>query len=202
MKKVAVYLRVSTASQSVDSQKLAIQKYLEAHSIKVYELYVDEGISGAKKSRPQLDNLIHDVAAGKISTVICYSLSRISRSASHLLTVLEHLQEHKVHFLSISEHIDLNTSTGKLLVTVLGAVSELERAVIKERVIAGLANARAKGVKLGKPKKPVNRELLMNLAGQNMPYKKMSKLLGISPSTICRELKSISLTTEPLVMKI
>jgi putative DNA-invertase from lambdoid prophage Rac len=80
-------------------------------------------------------------------------------------------------------------------VTVLGAVSELERTVITERVRAGLENAKAKGVKLGKPKKPLNRELLMNLINQKMSYRDMSKLLGVSPSTISRELRSVSITT-------
>ena len=194
MKSVAIYLRVSTSNQSVDSQRTAIQKYLEANNILDAVTYADEGISGAAKSRPQLDRLIEDVKLGKVSTIICYSLSRISRSVSHLLTVLEQFEANKAQFVSITERIELATPAGKMLVTVLGAVAELERAITRERVVAGLDNARAKGIKLGKPKKPLNRELLMNLVNQKMSYRNMSKLLGVSPSTISRELRAVSLT--------
>ena len=200
MKSVAIYLRVSTSNQSVDSQQTAIQKYLGANDILDSVSYIDEGISGAKKSRPSLDRLVADVEAGKISMIISYSLSRISRSASHLLSVLELFQVNHVQFISITERIELNTPAGKLLVTVLGAVAELERSVITERVKAGLENAKRKGVKLGKPKKPLNRELLINLVNQKMSYRCMSKLLQVSPATISRELRrTVSMTTPEML---
>ncbi len=192
MKKTGIYVRVSTDNQSIDAQLHSIKKYCESQGIANYCIYSDEGISGAAKSRPALDNLIDDVENCCIDTVICYSLSRISRTTTHLLKVLERFQELNIDFISLSENISLSTPAGKLMVTVLGAVYELERSIIRERVMSGLANAKAQGKKLGAPKRR-NSALIRELYRQGMSYRKIAALARVSIGTVHAEINACSL---------
>ena len=176
----------------MEAQVLALKRYCEAHGIIDYQLHTDEGVSGAKTSRPGLDALLAQATNENVTQVITYSLSRLSRSTSHLLQTLERLQRLNIRFVSITEAIDLATPSGRLLMTVLGAVGEMERALVVERVKCGLENARSKGKRLGAPKKIINAELLLKLSGENLPYHKIGRLLGCSAATVCRELKRLS----------
>jgi DNA invertase Pin-like site-specific DNA recombinase len=112
---------------------------------------VDSGISGAKERRTQLDKLMADAHKRRFDVVVVWKFDRFARSVSHLLRALETFNSLGVAFVSLSESIDTSTPAGKMVFTVLGAVAELERSLIGERVKAGLANARAKGVRLGRP---------------------------------------------------
>lgn len=188
--KVAVYLRVSTKDQSVESQMTAIKGYCDQKGIKGYSIFQDEGISGAKQNRPGLDALMDKIKNKEVDLVIVYSFSRFARSTKHLLTALDEFNALGVGFVSITEQLDSSTPHGRLVFSILSAIAELERHLIRERVKAGLINAKLKGKRLGAPKKYVNTELLKRLANQNLSYKEISKLLGISTSTICREIKS------------
>ena len=190
MTKVAIYLRVSTKEQSTESQMTAIKSYCEQKSITDYKVYQDEGISGAKSSRPGLDAMMSDVRERGTGTVIVYSFSRFARSTTHLLTALDEFNALGVGFVSITEQLDSKTPHGRLVFSILSAIAELERHLIKERVKAGLINAVAKGKRLGAPKKSINTDLLKQLISQKLSYKQISKLIGVSPSTVCRELKS------------
>ena len=106
---------------------------------------MDTGISGAKERRPQLDRLIADAHKRKFEVIVVWKFDRFARSVSHLLRALENFRALGIEFVSLSEQIDTSTPTGKMIFTVLGAVAELERSLIAERVRAGLRNARAKG---------------------------------------------------------
>jgi DNA invertase Pin-like site-specific DNA recombinase len=112
---------------------------------------VDRGISGVKERRPQLDRLIADAHRRKCEVIVVWKVDRFARSVSQLLRALENFRVLGIEFVSLSEQIDTSTPTGKMIFTVLGAVAELERSLIAERVRAGLRNARAKGRKLGRP---------------------------------------------------
>jgi DNA invertase Pin-like site-specific DNA recombinase len=118
--------------------------------------YVDVGISGAKERRPRLDELMRHAHRHNVSVVIVWRFDRMARSVSHLIRVLETFQALGIDFISLSEAIDTSTPAGKMTFTVLGAVAELERRLIVERVKAGLRNAQAKGKKLGRPKRILN----------------------------------------------
>lgn len=188
---VAIYCRVSTDNQTIESQLHAIKKYCEAHSILEYQVYSDEGFSGSLKNRPALDKLMTDVENRIVNCVICFSLSRISRTTTHLLQILERLQSLNVNFISITESISLNTPAGKMMVTVLSAVYELEKSLIRERVMAGLANAKSKGVVLGAKKKR-NSALIRELRKQGLSYRKICILTGYSIGTISKEMTACS----------
>lgn len=190
MTKALIYLRVSTKDQSTGSQMTAIKAYCELKGITEYEIFQDEGVSGAKQQRAGLDALMSKAREQGMGTVIVYSFSRFARSTTHLLTALDEFNSLGIGFVSITEQLDSNTPHGRMVFSILSAIAELERHMIKDRVKAGIANARTKGKRIGAPKKHINAELLKTLLGQKLSYIEISKLIGVSPATICREIKT------------
>jgi len=153
MVRVALYARVSTADKGQDPrvQTLELQEYCQRRGWSVAGEYVDIGISGTKEKRPELDRLMADAQRRRFDAVLCWKFDRFARSVSHLLRALETFRALGIDFVSFSEQLDTSTPTGKLVFTVLGAVAELERSLIVERVRAGMRNARAKGKRIGRP---------------------------------------------------
>jgi DNA invertase Pin-like site-specific DNA recombinase len=149
--KVAIYARVSTANNGQDPtmQTRELREYAERRGWTVAGEYVDIGISGTKEKRPELDRLVADAHRRRFDAVVVWKFDRFARSVSHLLRALETFKAQGIEFVSFSEQLDTSTPAGKLVFTVLGAVAELERSLIVERVKAGLHNARSKGKKLG-----------------------------------------------------
>jgi DNA invertase Pin-like site-specific DNA recombinase len=145
--RTAIYARVSTANNGQDPtmQTRELREYCERRGWQVAGEYVDLGISGAKEKRPELDRLMADAHRRRFDAVVVWKFDRFARSVSHLLRALEHFKALGIEFISLSEQVDTSTPTGKMVFTVLGAVAELERSLIAERVRAGLRNARAKG---------------------------------------------------------
>jgi DNA invertase Pin-like site-specific DNA recombinase len=185
------YVRVSTASQenSIDSQKRAIiaflaQKGIQATQVRFYE---DLGISGSKQSRPALDLMLSDLEAYKGATVVCYSLSRLGRSVMNLLSLIERFQSQNVSLISVTEHLDINTPFGRLILNLLASLAQMERELIVSRVKMGLEGARARGVRLGRPAKR-NSDLIQELNARGCTRKEIAQLAGVSAATVSREL--------------
>src|SRR6202167_6023927 len=145
--RAAIYARVSTTGQgqSPEMQVRELREYCERRGWQIAGEFVDSGISGAKDSRPELNKLMAEAHHRRFDAVVVWKFDRFARSVSHLLRALETFQSLGIEFVSLSEQMDTSTPTGKLVFTVLGAVAELERSLIAERVKAGLRNARAKG---------------------------------------------------------
>jgi DNA invertase Pin-like site-specific DNA recombinase len=182
--KVAIYARVSTnGSQSPESQLLEIREYCERRKWKVWREYVDVGVSGSKEKRLELDKLLADAHRRKFDAVIVWKFDRFARSVSHLLRALETFRAQGIEFVSLSEQVDTSTPTGKMVFTVLGAVAELERSLIVERVRAGIRNARAKGKRLGRPRKIPNTDRINQLRANGASWRAVGIALGVSPST-------------------
>ncbi len=151
--RVALYARVSTANNGQDPsmQTRELREYCDRRGWRFAGQYVDEGISGTKDSRPELNKLMADAHRRRFDAVVVWRFDRFARSVSHLLRALETFKALGIEFVSLSEQVDTSTPTGRMVFTVLGAVAELERSLIAERVKAGLRNARAKGKRLGRP---------------------------------------------------
>jgi DNA invertase Pin-like site-specific DNA recombinase len=148
----AIYCRVSTlTNQSVEMQVRDLRQLAERRSFEVVREYLDEGVSGAKSSRPALDEMLADAKRGKFRVLLVWKLDRLGRSLAHLVRLLEDLRACNVELVSFSEGLDFTTTTGKLLYQVLSAFAEFERDCIRERVRAGMRNARAKGRPIGRP---------------------------------------------------
>ncbi len=158
VKTVGIYARVSTVGngQSPEMQLRELRLFAKKRGWRIVAEYVDEGISGAKDSRPELDKLMQDAHRRKFDVIAVWKFDRFARSVSHLLRALETFQSLGIEFVSLTEQIDTSTAYGKMTFTILGAVAALERSLIGERIRAGIRNAIAKGVKIGKqPLRPL-----------------------------------------------
>jgi DNA invertase Pin-like site-specific DNA recombinase len=186
--KVAIYARVSTANNGQDPtmQTRELREYIERRGWQVAGEYVDVGISGTKEKRPELDRLMVDAHRRRFDCVVVWKFDRFARSVSHLLRALESFKAQGIEFVSFSEQMDTGTPAGKMVFTVLGAVAELERSLIVERVKAGLRNAKAKGKRLGRPKRIVDPRKLAGLRAQGFGWKKISREMGIGVGTLYR----------------
>ena len=150
--KAAIYLRVSTKDQTTLNQEIALKEYCKRHEYKIYKIYKDEGVSGSKTSRRVLDLMLQDMRNKLFDTIIILRLDRLGRSLQHLLQILEELKNKKVRLICTDMNIDTETPQGKFFFSVVGAFSELEREIIKERINEGIARAKKQGVHLGRPK--------------------------------------------------
>jgi DNA invertase Pin-like site-specific DNA recombinase len=183
--KIAIYARVSTTNHGQDPelQLRELREYCERRGWEITREYVDVGVSGGKEKRPELDNLLRDAHRRYFDAVVVWRFDRFARSVSHLIRALENFRSLGIEFVSLSEQVDTSTPTGKMIFTVLGAVAELERSLIVERVRAGLRNARAKGKKLGRPRKLAKPELIGPMRLQGASWRAVGKALGVSPAT-------------------
>jgi DNA invertase Pin-like site-specific DNA recombinase len=153
--RVGIYARVSTPDgkgQSPEMQLRELREHCERRGWQMVGEYVDR-MTGSKDSRPELDRLTADAHKRRFDVVIVWKFDRFARSVSDLLRALETFKALGIEFVSFSEQLDTSTPAGKLVFTVLGAVAELERSLIIERVRAGMRNARAKGKRIGRPAK-------------------------------------------------
>jgi len=191
-KKIALNCRVSTGNQStgLEAQVRALRDYCSRNAISDYVIYEDENQSGVKQSRPSLDRMMKDVRAGLIEKVIVYSFSRYARSVTHLLRALEEFRKLNVGFVSITESIDTNTPLGAAVFTILGAVAQLERDLIAERVRNGLANAKAKGIKIGRLKTR-DSDLIRKLRASGMTYRQIAIIAKCSSGAVSAELRAL-----------
>lgn len=187
---IALYARVSTGNQGtgLESQIRSLRDYCKNNGHSNVQLFQDENQSGVKSSRPGLDLMMKEARAGNISKVIVYSFSRYARSVTHLLNALSEFRELNISFLSISENIDTDSPLGSAIFAILGAVSQLERDILVERVKVGLANAKAKGVKLGR-KKTRDSGLIRKLYISGMTYAQISRASGASNGSIAAEIR-------------
>jgi len=184
--KAAIYARVSTNRQDHDSQIGELREYCERRGWKEVELIRDV-VSGAKSSRRGLDHLMQAVRRGKVDVVVCFKLDRLGRSLAHLAQVIGEFTAHGVALVIPSQGIDtsVGNSAARLQLNVLCAVAEFEKEMIRERVNAGLAVAKAKGVRLGRPPADdSHRAEVVRLRSEGMSYRAIAKQLGMALSSV------------------
>jgi DNA invertase Pin-like site-specific DNA recombinase len=190
MMRAAIYARVSTKNhgQDISMQTRELEQFAAARGWNLVDSYLDLGICGAKDKRPQLDRLMADAHRRKFDVVIVWKFDRFARSVSHLLRALETFNSLGVGFVSLSESLDTSTPAGKMVFTVLGAVAELERSLIAERVRAGLRNALAKGKRLGRPRAFVDAAEIGRLRSRGRTVREIAEELGYSRSLVHKTL--------------
>lgn len=188
--RVALYARVSTANNGQDPsmQTRELREYCDRRGWRFAGQYVDEGISGTKDSRPELNKLMADAHRRRFDAVVVWRFDRFARSVSHLLRALETFKALGIEFVSLSEQVDTSTPTGRMVFTVLGAVAELERSLIAERVKAGLRNARAKGKRLGRPRVVVDVARISALRAHGRSWREITVEMAISKGAAQRAL--------------
>jgi DNA invertase Pin-like site-specific DNA recombinase len=183
--RAAIYARVSTTNNGQDPtmQTRELREYCDRRGWTVAGEYVDRGISGAKDRRPELDRLMSDAHKRRFDVVAVWKFDRFARSVSHLLRALDTFRVLGIEFVSLSESLDTATPAGRMVFTVLGAVAELERSLIAERVRAGLRNARAKGKRLGRPRVAVDAAQVARLRASGLSWPKVARELRVSVGT-------------------
>jgi DNA invertase Pin-like site-specific DNA recombinase len=188
MTRVAIYARVSTSNGSQDPQMQVreLREYAQRRELTIVEEYVDSGVSGSKESRPALNRLMTDAHSRKFDTVLVWKLDRFGRSLRHLVNALAELEALGLTFVSLRDNLDLSTPSGRLMFQIIGAMAEFERALIQERVRAGLRNAASKGVRLGRPRVFVSESRIDALRGAGASWRAIAKELGISLGTVHR----------------
>lgn len=188
-KRAAIYLRVSTTGQTTENQRLELAQIAERRGWSVAEVYEDCAISGAKsrEKRPALDQMLKDASRRRFDVVMAWSIDRIGRSLIDLLGTIQHLEAVGVDLFLDQQHIDTTTPTGRLLYQITGAFAEFERSMIRSRVNAGLARARAQGKRLGR--RPVSSDVVERIRAHLMTgagILKTAKALGVGTGTVHR----------------
>jgi DNA invertase Pin-like site-specific DNA recombinase len=187
--RVALYARVSTSNgqQDPEMQLRELREYAERRGWRIAGEYVDH-LTGSKDSRPSLNRLMTEAHQRRFDIVLVWRFDRFARSVSHLLRALETFQSLRIDFVSLSENVDTSTPTGKMVFTVLGAVAELERSLIVERVKAGIRNARAKGKRIGRPGSRVNPAAVLMLRSSGASIRAIATQLNSSVGSVARVL--------------
>lgn len=185
--RAAIYARVSTNNgQDPTVQTRELREYCQRRRWEIAGEYVDTGVSGAKDSRPELNKLNSDAHRRQFDAVVVWKFDRFARSVSHLLRALETFQALGIEFVSLTEGVDTSTPAGKMVFTVLGAVAELERSLIRERVKAGLRNARAKGKLIGRPRVKADVDYILELRAQGLSWLAIGQKMGFGEGTVRR----------------
>lgn len=189
MKRCALYLRCSTneTKQNVERQESELRDVISNHNWKLVEVYSDYS-SGTKTQRPNLDKLLDDAFSKKFDCVMVSDLSRLGRNVQHLLKIVEELDNKNIELFSLREKIDTDSATGKLFFTIISALNEFQVSQIRENVRSGLANAKRKGIKLGR--KPVVHiaeiKKIKKLRKKGDSIRTIAKKMSISTGTIQR----------------
>lgn len=189
MKRAAVYARVSTLDQNPQTQLLDLEQLACQRGLAVVETYVDHGISGTRARRPALDKLMQDASRGRFDIVLVWAFDRLARSVRHLLETLDELNRLGVEFVSMRENIDTGGPLGRALMVIIGAIAELERSLIVERVRAGMRRARLEGVHIGRKALEVDRAAIVRDRQRGMSLGQLSKAYRVSKTSITRILR-------------
>jgi DNA invertase Pin-like site-specific DNA recombinase len=185
--RIALYARVSTTNgqQDPEMQLRELREYAERRDLTVVGEYVDR-MTGSKDSRPSLNRLMADAGQRKFDAVLVWKLDRFGRSLRHLVNALAELEALGLTFISLRDNLDLGTPSGRLMFQIIGAMAEFERALIQERVRAGLRNAKAKGKKLGRPRADVDESRIEALRASGASWRAIAEKLGVGLGTVHR----------------
>ena len=188
--RVALYCRVSTNDQTVAPQLDALRSYGFARKLEVVREFIDEGISGSKDRRPALDEMIAAAHRREFDAIACVKLDRLARSVRHLTSLAAEFEALGIDLVVIDQQIDTSTPSGRFLFNTLGAVAELERDLIRERVAAGIKSARKRGIRFGRPRvlDDGQRARVRRLRSAGHSIRRIAKTLGVSKSAVSREL--------------
>jgi DNA invertase Pin-like site-specific DNA recombinase len=186
--KAAPYARVSTPGQDPEVQLSALRAHARQRGWDIVEEFVDHGVSGTKERRPALDRLMKGAWAGRFQVVLVWRFDRFARSVKHLVTALDTFRALGVGFISLQEQLDTSTPIGQTMFTIIGAMAQLEGDIIRERIRAGLAQARLRGVPLGRPRSLVTADAATHLHRQGYTTGQIARKLRCSRSTVRRRL--------------
>lgn len=186
--RVCIYARVSTKQdQSTQMQLTELNKFVESKGWNIVHIYEDQK-TGTNVNREGLQAMLRDAKLKKFDAVLVYKMDRFARSLKDLINMLQELNDCGVQFVSLKDNLDLTTSAGRLMMGILGAFSEFEASLIRERVRSGMANAKTKGVRLGRPSK--EHAEIKALRAKGLTHRAIAEALGISKGSVQNALRS------------
>jgi DNA invertase Pin-like site-specific DNA recombinase len=189
---------VSTSDQRIESQLFDLRELAMQRGIEVVAEYQDCGISGSKARRPGLDALMADARRKKFSIVLVAAFDRVARSVRHFLQVIDELESLGVVFISRREQVDTSGMMGRLFLTLIGSIAELESDLIRERVRAGMRRARLEGRQIGRARLDVNREQVVQDRRSGLSLTVVAKRHSISRASVCRLMKEFNGNSAPV----
>jgi DNA invertase Pin-like site-specific DNA recombinase len=192
VKRAAIYARVSTPDQHVENQLLDLRKVTAQRGFEVVREYGDRGISGSKAKRPGLDAMLADARRGEFSVLLVAAFDRIARSTKNFLEVIDELHALRIEFISAREAIDTSGPMGRMFVTMVGSIAELERSLIVERIKAGMRRARLEGQRLGRAPLDIDREALVRDRLSGMSLTETARRYRVSRATVVRLVREAS----------
>ena len=188
MKRAALYMRVSTVDQHPETQLLDLRQLAAQRGFEILAEYTDR-ISGAKARRPGLDQMMKEARRGRFDVILVWASDRIARSTRHFLEVLDELNRLNIEFVSFREQIDTGGPLGRAIVVIIGAIAELERNLIVERVRAGMRRARLEGRSIGRPSLEIDRAAIIRDRQLGRSLGQLAKTYAVSRATIYRVLQ-------------
>jgi DNA invertase Pin-like site-specific DNA recombinase len=186
MKKAAIYARVSTPDQHLETQLYDLRKLAAQRGFEVVKEHCDRGISGSKAKRPGLDSMMADARRGEFSVVLVAAFDRIARSTKNFLEIVDELTELGIEFVSAREAIDTSGPMGRMFITLVGSIAELERSLITERIRAGMRRARLEGQRLGRAPLDIDHDALVRDRLAGMSLTTAAKKYGVSRASVVR----------------
>ncbi len=201
MKRVALYMRVSTVDQHPETQLLDLRQLAAQRGLEIVGEYTDR-ISGSKAKRPGLDQMMADARRGHFDVVLVWACDRLARSVRHFLEVLDELNRLNLEFISFREQLDTGGPLGRAIVVIISVVAELERSLIVERVRAGMRRARLEGRRIGRAPLEVDREAVRRDRQRGLSLAEIARTHRISRTSVCRVLRAAgTVGTEPGAMQ-
>ncbi len=189
--RAALYARVSTLNgQHPEMQLAELREYASRRGWEIAGEYVDEGVSGSKESRPELNRLMGDAHRRLFDVVLVWKIDRFGRSLRHLVNALADLDAYGVTFASLKDNLDLSTPSGRLMFGIIAAMAEFERSLIQERVKAGLSHARRSGKTLGRPRRIVDAARIARMRAEGQSLRTIAEQIGIGYGTARKLLAS------------
>jgi DNA invertase Pin-like site-specific DNA recombinase len=191
---VALYARVSTTNhgQDTDVQLRELREYCQRRGCEIAGEYVDAGVSGAKERRPQLDALLAACRKRRVDAVVVYRYDRFARSLRQLVNALEEFRSLGIEFISLHEGVDTSTPNGRLVFGIFASIAEFERELIRDSVKSGIASARAKGKRLGRPPVAVDAARIGRLRASGRSWPQIAAELGVSVGKVFQTGRSLS----------
>src|SRR5215469_12101838 len=189
-KRAAIYTRVSTADQHAETQLYDLREMARLRGYEVICEYSDQ-ISGAKSKRPGLDKLMSDARRNRFEVVLVWAFDRMARSVRHFLEILDELNHLNIEFVSFREQIDTGGPLGRAMVVIVGAIAELEKNLIVERVRAGMRRARLEGRHIGRVPLSIDRQQVVRDRVGGMSLTQVARKHRISRASVCRLMKNL-----------
>lgn len=192
--KTVLYARVSTLNngQDVGMQVREFEEFCQSRKWTAIDRYIDTGISGSKDSRPELNRLMADAKRRRFGAVVVYRFDRFARSTRHLVNALAEFNALGIQFISMHEGIDTSTPNGRLVFGIFASIAEFERDLIRERVRSGIANRKAKGLRVGRKPVKIDVDQLRQLKAQGQTIREIAQTLGISHGLVHKSLQNLA----------